>query len=351
MEPANEDEDNVTDRIRDDLLPEYVIAFLNGILPDYEASVTQDCFKLTGNHIADPNTIKSGKIYFFMFENKSDGARTGGWRCCNSFNEMQLYHHPYSLDSQKVRLALEEKEVDYWPYSVNPLKAKNLDSEFFHMNPTGKIPVFMNGEHIIFDTLSIIQYIDSINEPLGRDAVDREKMLEWMRWIDSWNPKLFTLSHVPEKYRLFFSRFKRRAAIARMAENPDLASKYHSKLHSAYATEEQLKDQDAVNDNKEQLIEILDGAEKQLATTNYLAGAAFSMADAMFVPILARIELLNLGKEYIGPRSELSNYWNRVKKKPSYNAVIGKYFSGWRKYRTLYGTYSSVWIRNVLRRY
>ncbi|KAH9326209.1 hypothetical protein KI387_006387, partial [Taxus chinensis] len=188
--------------------------------------------------------ISSLEAKFAEYSNKCRSAE---------LNEMQLYHHPYSLDSQKVRLALEEKDVDYWSYRINPLKARNLDSDFFRMNPTGKIPVLTNGEHVIFDTLSMIQYIDSVKEPLGGAAVDRDKMLEWMKWIDRWNPKLFTLSHVPRKYRLFFSRFQRRAAITRMAECSDLIDKYRLKLQSAYATEEQLKDEDLMNNTKEQL--------------------------------------------------------------------------------------------------
>lgn len=70
---------------------------------------------------------------------------------------MQLYHHPYSLDSQKVRLALEEKGIDYTSYHVNPLTGKNMESKFFRMNPSAKLPVFQNGGHIIFETIAIIQ--------------------------------------------------------------------------------------------------------------------------------------------------------------------------------------------------
>lgn len=70
---------------------------------------------------------------------------------------MQLYHHPFSLDSQKVRLALEEKGIDYTSYHVNPLTGKNMDAFFFRKNPSGKIPVLQNGSHIIYDTTEIIQ--------------------------------------------------------------------------------------------------------------------------------------------------------------------------------------------------
>lgn len=79
---------------------------------------------------------------------------------------MQLYHHPYSLDSQKVRLALEEKSIDYTSYHVNPITGKNMDSSFFRMNPSGKLPVFKNGAHIIFSTIEIIQYVSSFSHRL-----------------------------------------------------------------------------------------------------------------------------------------------------------------------------------------
>lgn len=74
-------------------------------------------------------------------------------------NTMQLYHHPFSLDSQKVRLVLEEKNIDYTSFHVNPITGKNFDSSFFRKNPSAKLPVFQNGSHIIYDTIEIIQYV------------------------------------------------------------------------------------------------------------------------------------------------------------------------------------------------
>ena len=74
---------------------------------------------------------------------------------------MQLYHHSYSLDSQKVRMALEEKGIDYTSYHVNPLTGKNMNVDFFRMNPSAKLPVFQNGAHIIYRAIDIIQYVPS----------------------------------------------------------------------------------------------------------------------------------------------------------------------------------------------
>lgn len=67
------------------------------------------------------------------------------------------------MDSQKVRLALEERGIDYTSFHVNPITGKNMDSLFFRMNTSAKLPVLQNGAHIIYDTVEIIQYASSFS--------------------------------------------------------------------------------------------------------------------------------------------------------------------------------------------
>ncbi|KAJ0973175.1 hypothetical protein J5N97_021134 [Dioscorea zingiberensis] len=231
---------------------------------------------------------------------------------------MQLYHHPYSMDSQKVRLALEERGIDYTSYHVNPLTGKNMAASFFRMNPSAKIPVFQNGSHIIYRTIDIIQYIDRLAVSLSGEVnvSGEEKIIEWMQKIDGWNPKMFTLSHIPDKYRKF---------------SPDLASSYHMKLRDAYETEDKLKDPDTVQESEEKLVRILGDAEMQLNET--------------------KITLLNLEEEYINCRPNITAYYKLVKHRASYKVVIGKHFSGWRKHRMLLKTLCFICIRILFRGY
>ncbi|XVF39251.1 hypothetical protein PTKIN_Ptkin01aG0020300 [Pterospermum kingtungense] len=267
---------------------------------------------------------------------------------------MQLYHHPYSMDSQKVRLALEEKGIDYTSFHVNPAVGKNMDSFFFRMNPSAKLPVFKNGSHVIFDAIEIILYIERIAVvSVGNHGIafSSEEVIEWMRKVQEWNPKYFTLSHIPNKYRLFASKFIRKVVIARMAESPGLASAYHSKLREAYETEEKLKNPDVQKRSKDHLVQLLDEVETKLNETTYLVGDEFTMADVMLIPVLARLVLLNLEDEYINCRPNIAEYWSLVQKRPSYKKVIGKYFNGWRKRKTLMKTWCILHIRNWLKRY
>ncbi|CAL2235031.1 unnamed protein product [Prunus armeniaca] len=267
---------------------------------------------------------------------------------------MQLYHHPFSLDSQRVRFALEEKGIDYTSFHVNPVTGKNMDASFFRMNPTAKLPVFQNGGHVIFDTIEIIQYLEKIAKVSSGDEnipLSSSEVIEWMHKIQKWNPKFFTLCHIPEKHRRYVSKFLRQVLIARMAETPDLAADYHKKLKEAYETEEKLKNPDVLKQDKEHLIRLLDEVETQLNETAYLAGKEFSMADVMLIPVLARLVILNLEDEYIGGRPNMAKYWIMVQQRPSYKKVIGKHFCGWRKHKTFVKTWCIVHIRTMLRKF
>lgn len=253
-----------------------------------------------------------------------------------------------------MRLALEERNIDYTSYHVNPVTGKNMDSAFFRMNPTAKLPVFQNGSHIIFNTIEIIQYIERIAMVSSGGAnliVSSREVVEWMHKIQEWNPKFFTLSHVPEKYRMFVSKFVRRVVIARMAESPDLASAYHRKLRDAYETEDKLRNLEVLRRNEEHLARLLDEVEAKLSETSYLAGDEFTLADVMLIPVLARLVLLKLEDEYINSRPNVAEYWSVVQQRPSYKKVIGRYFNGWNRYKTLIKTWCFVRIRSALKRY
>ncbi|XP_076941576.1 glutathione S-transferase TCHQD-like [Bidens hawaiensis] len=267
---------------------------------------------------------------------------------------MQLYHHPFSLESQKVTLALEERNIDYTSYHVNPVTGKNMEPSFFRMNPTAKLPVFQNGSHVLFNTIEIIQYIERIalvSSGSGVVTQSSKEITEWMHKIQEWNPKFFTISHIPEKYYIYTSKFVRRVIIARMSEAPDLATAYHTKLKEAYDTEEKLHDPQVLQASEQHLVKLLDEVETQLEESLYLVGSEFTLADVMLVPILARLKLLGLEKEYISCRPRLIEYWKLVQQRPSYKKVIKQHFGGWRKRKTLLKTWCIVRMRCMLKWY
>lgn len=265
---------------------------------------------------------------------------------------MDFYYHPLSLDCQKVCLVMEEKNTKYNPHIVDPFKARNLDAEFFRQSPNGSIPVLITADQVFCDSLTMIRYLAKIGKPLGHKRVDQSKVQEWLEKIDSWDSKLFTLNHCPSDHAIhFFSKFKRQVVITRLVENPDLAEKYHNKLQAMHAMEEMLKDQEALASNTNELIRLLNEAEKQLTNTEFLAGAEFSVADCAFIPVLARIEILKLDKEYFRKHPRLIYYFEQMKQRPSYQTVIGPYSTFFGKMKILLSSICNMSIRRLLHKY
>lgn len=185
----------------------------------------------------------------------------------------------------------------------------------------------------------------------AESSLSSGEVVEWIYKIQQWNPKIFTLSHISPKHRLKVSKFLRRIIIARMAECPELANLYHRKLKDAYETEDRLKDLETLRRSEEHLERILDEAENKLCETTYLLGEEFTLADVVFIPVLSRLALLNLEEKYVATRPNVAEYWNLVKRRPSYKKVIGKYFHGWRRHKTLVKTWCFVQIRSLLKQY
>ncbi|PRQ19559.1 putative glutathione transferase [Rosa chinensis] len=100
--------------------------------------------------------------------------------------------------SQRVRLALEEKGIGDTSFHLDPVTGRN-------MNASSQ---------------------SNCNTPVT----------EWMDRIQQWNPKFFTLDHIPDKYFRSVSKFLRRVVMARMEESPDLAGAYHGKLQEVYGS-------------------------------------------------------------------------------------------------------------------
>ena len=219
---------------------------------------------------------------------------------------------------------------------------------------SGYISFKTNVRNVLMALFRYIERIAVVSSRTNDVTPSSQEVVEWMHKIQQWNPKFFTLAHVPEKYRLTVTKFIRRVVISRMAETPEMAAAYHHKLREAYETEDKLKNKTVIKQSTDHLVRLLDEIESKLGETAFLAGEEFTMADAVFIPVLARLELLKVADEYIGSsssRPNIAEYWMLVQQRPSYKKVIGKYFKGWRKHKTLMKTWCFLHIRTLLRRY
>lgn len=71
-----------------------------------------------------------------------------------------LYGLSSSVYTRIVRLTLEEKGIDYDFEKVDVFDKKGVPSDYFLLNPFGRIPAFSDGDFNLYETSAIMRYID-----------------------------------------------------------------------------------------------------------------------------------------------------------------------------------------------
>jgi glutathione S-transferase/RNA polymerase-associated protein len=71
-----------------------------------------------------------------------------------------VYEHPLSPYAQKVKIALDEKAVAYETRMPAAIGSGQPDREFLRSNPRGEVPSLIDGEHALFDSTIILEYIE-----------------------------------------------------------------------------------------------------------------------------------------------------------------------------------------------
>lgn len=275
---------------------------------------------------------------------------------------LTFYTYPLAFNPAKVAVMLAEKKLPHKTVKVDLLGGGSLAPSFVKLNPSGAVPVLVDNGKVVLESKAICKLIDGIDDaPLGGDKVDRVWVDKFVEEIDAWDGNLWAFTHSPPGIASTLEslgQFRKKVAAARAAQNPDLKEVYEKKIKSMEQTAADNKDKAKVEANEKQLVGLLDVAEERLTPKEgvsedllFLGGPAYSIADAMFAPILYRVFSMGSYKELIAPRAAVSAYMKRVRSRPSWNAAFGEATSTWGKVSNFVPTLVKVKFCNLLRWY
>ena len=102
--------------------------------------------------------------------------------------KLKLYHARWSLCSQMVRVALEEKGLSYESNLIKLCdqypEAENLSPEYLAINPKGIVPSLDLDGKIVTESTNIIKKLNSLSGEHDMDLwpvdVDQEKLNAWV---------------------------------------------------------------------------------------------------------------------------------------------------------------------------
>jgi len=238
-----------------------------------------------------------------------------------------LYTYPLAYAPGKTVLALAEKGVAFTPQTIDLFNGQSLSPEYLKLNPHGTVPTLKDGDTLVPESKEIVEHVNNKDgKPLGGDKVDQTLAAAWADKIHAWDGNLFVAGNGDPgtaKVLQGLQDYKIKYAEARAKQHPELAQVYAEKIEGMKKAGAEGADKAKVAANLSQLTSILDDAEQQLAQSPYLAGEEYSIADVMFTPMLFRLGVVGKTGEYLKPRPKVSDYFNRVKTRPSFRQAFG----------------------------
>ncbi len=193
---------------------------------------------------------------------------------------LHLFHFAMSNCSQRVRLGLEEKRLDWTSHHLNLPANEHVSDDYQRINPNGVVPTLVHDGQVVIESNDILVYLDEhFPDPPLRpaDALGRAGMDACIAESSGFQPTIKVLSH-----ELLFRPFRK--------VGPEMVALYE-KAHRDASLVSFLRDyaengdawQARVGDAQEVLQQQLARLESRLEANPWLSGDAYGLADISWV--------------------------------------------------------------------
>lgn len=232
---------------------------------------------------------------------------------------LHLFHFVMSNCSQRVRIALEEKGLDWTSHHVNLPANEHVSEDYQRINPNGVVPTLVHDGQVVLESNDILVYLDEhFPEPPLRpaDASSRAAMEVRIRESSAFQATIKVLSH-----ELLFRPFRKLG--------PEEIALYQEK-HNDPLLAEWLRDyaeagpawQQRVERAKEKMIAGLDRLERGLRAAPWLSGEAYGLADVSWVVNYHRLVQAQVDLS-VWPR--LVDWGERATARPAFDRAVVRY--------------------------
>lgn len=231
---------------------------------------------------------------------------------------VHLYHFGMSNCSQRVRLALEEKGVNWASHEIDLRKNAHLTPDFKALNPAGLVPVLVHDGRTITESNDIIEYVDSAfpGPKLGpTNEADVVFLAETLVRSSQIQGALKLVSHE------FLFKPTRRMSPAELdafeqSADPALAQ-FMRDLNSRIGFGES-RIRSAVAD----FVQTFDDLDARLHHQRWLSGNSFGLADISWIVNIHRLAAMVYP---LGRHPQLADWYQRMKARPSYLRAIDRF--------------------------
>ncbi len=234
---------------------------------------------------------------------------------------LTLYNAAHSTCSQKVRICLAEKGVDFENVLLDLGKGKDhLKPEYLEINPNGVVPTLVDDGEIIIDSSVICEYLDEKypDPPLSpADLAERARMRAWMRFLEevptaAVRVPSFNMGFLPRYDGLDRQQFEEQQSDIR----PIRKQFYRRMGPEGFRKEDVLA-------SLEQLGNTCARMEAALGKGGpWLMGEMYTLADIIVAPPIDRMNDLGHSEIWEGKYPLVAEWYERMQARPAFQATF-----------------------------
>lgn len=234
---------------------------------------------------------------------------------------LHLYHFAASNCSQRVRMALEEKGLQWTSHHVNLPKNEHATDAFQALNPKGVVPVLVHDGKTITESNDIITYLDDEFEGPGLQPVGADDKAFLAKALHQSSDIQTAL-----KAASFEFLFK---PVRRMT--PEQLGAYTASMHNQNLVEfmREFSSKEGFSDQKmrgyvHELVSACSFLEDRLTASRWINGETFGLADISWIVNIYRLDKMAFSFHQY---PALSEWLVRVSKRDSFKKAIKQYES------------------------
>lgn len=229
---------------------------------------------------------------------------------------LKLHHSLISTCSQKVRLTLHAKELQFVSRIVNLGADEHLTPEYLALNPNGVVPALEHDDLAVVDSSVIMEYLEEAfpEKPLmPRDPAGRAHVRAWMRFIEE-------VPTVAIRYPSFNDVLVKSFRNMSASEFDKAACRRPLRKDFYRQMGQHGFDRATVDSSLDRLRQTAVRMNRALETSQYLTSNNLTIADFAVVPTYDRMADLGLGHIWEDlPR--VCDWWDRIRATAAYSAA------------------------------
>ena len=236
---------------------------------------------------------------------------------------LELYNAPISTCSQKVRMSLAEKNLDWQDRRISFSDGDHLTADYLQLNPNGVVPTLVHDGDVVIESSVINEYLEDAfpDHPLRpADKLGVAKMRVWRQYIDEVPTPSIRYPSFNAYFLAMFSRMTQQAFEDYAATLP-LRRDFYLKMGRTGFSKEEM---DAA---LRRLRQTLERMEASLEKTEWLAVDMFTLADVSIMPSIVRMEDLGLAPMW-ADLPKVTDWYRRLQARPAFATT---YYPGTRK--------------------